>query len=296
MMTGILKQTILIYAGIFIIALVIIFFKAGLKKSELWLRYFSWVMIVPLILITDYFGKPVFHIFMGSICCLCLKEYFTMTHLKQLNIYRWEGRIFALLIFFITILERKDIFYIMPIFVIMIVLSSPLLIEDAHDALKESSITVTGILYFGWFFGHICLLRDKFGFGSVIFLVSSVVLSDIFAYTFGKLWGKKKLIPNISPHKTVFGSYAAIIGGMLAAIIFKFSLNVSILFAITLGFIIGVFSQIGDLVISVMKRDYGVKDSGALIPGHGGILDRADSLIFCIPIFYYLLFIYFEVI
>ncbi|MBM3253892.1 MAG: phosphatidate cytidylyltransferase, partial [Candidatus Omnitrophica bacterium] len=132
-----------------------------------------------------------------------------------------------------------------------------------------------------------------FGFGSVVFLCSLVVLADVMAYTIGKLFGKHKLIPQISPNKTIEGSLGGLLGAILGGFIFRYALpNLPLSICLFLGVVIGITSQLGDLVISVIKRDVRVKDSGHAIPGHGGVLDRCDSLIFSIPFMYYLLFVF----
>ena len=114
-------------------------------------------------------------------------------------------------------------------------------------------------------------------------------LCDVAAFTFGKLFGRHKMRPNISPNKTWEGSFGAFLVGMALPWIFRFSLEGfgtrELLLA---GLIVGVGSQLGDLSISVIKRDIGIKDMGALIEGHGGVLDRIDSLIYVAPLFFHM--------
>ena len=110
----------------------------------------------------------------------------------------------------------------------------------------------------------------------------------------GLLWGKKKLIPAISPKKTVAGSIGSVVGSTVAVTIYGLILHytnamahpVSVLHFAVLGLLMGVSSQIGDLSASAIKRYCGIKDFGKLIPGHGGILDRFDSMLFNLPIVY----------
>ncbi len=129
----------------------------------------------------------------------------------------------------------------------------------------------------------------------ILMIFCSVWICDSAAYFVGKKFGKRKLLASVSPKKTVAGA----IGGFLASLLFfpiasNFILPAfPILYACIIGAAIGIFGQIGDLVESKFKRDAHVKDSGSLIPGHGGVLDRFDSIIFTIPIVYVLLSVFY---
>lgn len=132
--------------------------------------------------------------------------------------------------------------------------------------------------------------------GSLMLLmfVATVVFSDTFAYFIGVTLGKHKLCPAISPKKTIEGSVGAFIGSILAAIICAFIYNqidipVNYIAAIIYGVICGGLSQIGDLVASSVKRFFDIKDFGDVLPGHGGIMDRLDSILFVAPVFYFFL-------
>lgn len=116
--------------------------------------------------------------------------------------------------------------------------------------------------------------------------------SDTFAYFVGRAWGTRKLIPRVSPGKTVQGAVGALVGTVLVAVAYAFVLasfptyRMGVAEAVVFGVLISVSAQVGDLVESLLKRDAGVKDSGTLLPGHGGALDRFDSLLFTLPLAY----------
>jgi len=120
-----------------------------------------------------------------------------------------------------------------------------------------------------------------------ISMVVTVWICDSAAYTFGRLWGKQKLIERISPNKTVVGFIGGILGAFLSFYIMDqlgfIYQSLTIFDILILSFIVGVIGQLGDFVQSMFKRDAGVKDSGKLLLGHGGVLDRFDSLIFTSP-------------
>ena len=168
----------------------------------------------------------------------------------------------------------------------------------AGEPLLSVAVTVLGAVYpallmFALFLRHLPLVASPLhGTAILLFPVVLTWLSDTFAYFAGRLWGKKKLIPKVSPGKTVAGSLGAIIGTPLAAVGYSILLQrfptwrMGVVEALVFGILVSVVAQVGDLAESLLKRDVGVKDSGRLLPGHGGALDRFDSLFFTLPLGY----------
>jgi len=156
-------------------------------------------------------------------------------------------------------------------------------------ALLSASSAILGFFYIGWLFGrHLILLRQMSDGKLLIFLLISVAWSsDIGAYLIGKKFGKHKIIPSISPGKSLEGFISGIAFGVLASLFSYFYLNINPVHAIIMGIMLTIIGQLGDLAESLMKRSANVKDSGKLMPGHGGILDRCDSMIFITPALYY---------
>ena len=166
-------------------------------------------------------------------------------------------------------------------------------------SIKDIALTIFTIFYVPVMFSFVYLLREQRGqFGR--YIVWLIFISswgcDTFAYLTGLLFGKHKLLKQVSPHKTIEGSIGGILGSILLGIIYILTLNNFIKIDITMSLIrvsiacaIGaIFSQIGDLTASAIKREYNIKDYGNLIPGHGGVLDRFDSVIFTAPIIYFI--------
>ena len=155
--------------------------------------------------------------------------------------------------------------------------------------------TLAGILYMGWMLGYYVALREvDQGKGWVIFVFLSTFACDTAAFFIGSAWGRRPLAPTISPGKTWEGAIGGFLAALAAALILYtlldvagLSLPISSAQTILLGCFIGLLAQLGDLLESLLKRRAGVKDSGSLIPGHGGILDRIDSLVFTGVIVYY---------
>jgi phosphatidate cytidylyltransferase len=152
-----------------------------------------------------------------------------------------------------------------------------------------------GILYVGWLLGILVALRLEAGRDWVFLVLFATFGSDTAAFFVGRTWGKHKLAPRISPGKTWEGAVAGVIGGVIIGLLFTIAtplqLPLSYWEAVLLGVLISVFGQFGDLAESLLKRSTGVKDSGSLMPGHGGLLDRMDSVVFAgVVVYLYYIF------
>ena len=162
--------------------------------------------------------------------------------------------------------------------------------KNIDEALPSSAVAVLATLYVGMLGGSLIRLRNDFETGPqlVAFLLFVVWLGDAGAYYVGKSLGKHKLSPRISPKKTVEGLAGGIVASAVAATVihFVFLPELPLLHAMVIGPILAVAGVIGDLAESMWKRSAAVKDSGTLIPGHGGFLDRFDSILFTAPILY----------
>ncbi len=162
--------------------------------------------------------------------------------------------------------------------------------DDLAGAMQRLGITVLGVLYVGFFTPHIVLLRAPAeGWRLVLFTVYVAMGSDSGAYFAGRAFGRHKLAPAVSPSKTVEGALGGIAGAMVIAaaceLVFLRALPLGETLAV--GTAISILAQFGDLAESALKRAFGAKDSGWIIPGHGGILDRLDSLLFPFVFTYY---------
>ena len=144
------------------------------------------------------------------------------------------------------------------------------------------ALTVFGVLWIGVGFSYIILVRSlNNGLSLAVLLMACTVVNDTFAYFVGRALGRHKLAPRVSPNKTIEGSIGGLVGAMLAALLVSFYADwMPKGYAVVLGLVVGVVGQWGDLFESAVKRDFQVKDSGTLLPGHGGILDRFDAFLF----------------
>lgn len=158
--------------------------------------------------------------------------------------------------------------------------------EPSTETLHRTAHVTTGWLWVPFFTGHAVTLR-RFGYEPLIFLIILVMAGDTFAYLTGTLLGRHKLAPKVSPKKSIEGSVGGMLGTAAMALVFApilvpgFGVTAIILIAV----VINVAAQAGDLVESMFKRAAGVKDSGTIFPGHGGMLDRLDSFLPTLPLF-----------
>jgi phosphatidate cytidylyltransferase len=183
--------------------------------------------------------------------------------------------------------------YINPFLLTSAVILPPLwLLARRHkeDAFTGWAWTIAGILYIGWLLSHFVALRGlESGRDWVLFALFVTFASDSAAYFIGRAWGRHPLAPDISPKKTLEGAIGGVIGAIIASLLLVMLLDLPIGYgaAILLAIAVSVFGQIGDLFESLFKRNMGVKDSGNTIPGHGGFLDRMDSVVFAGVVVYY---------
>lgn len=151
--------------------------------------------------------------------------------------------------------------------------------------------SLAGIFYLGWLLSYWVLIMNSFGRDWIYLALFSTFAVDTTAYFVGRAWGRRKMAPTISPGKTWEGALGGLVGAIAGVIVLALLLDVDISYAemVLLGFLIAVFAQLGDLAESKIKRSMGVKEAGNLIPGHGGILDRLDSIVFTGVVVYYCL-------
>jgi phosphatidate cytidylyltransferase len=161
--------------------------------------------------------------------------------------------------------------------------------KDPASALKDITPAVVGIIYIPLLAAPMWLLRLA-GYEWIILLLVSVWTADTFAFFIGSKFGKRRLYREISPNKTVAGAVGSVAGGVIASVITGILLikDLGLPGLILIGTALGSVTIVGDLVESMFKRDAGIKDSGSLIPGHGGVLDRIDSILFAAPTLYIL--------
>lgn len=236
-------------------------------------------------------GGVFFQLFVGILAMLAVAELLKM---KKLEIFSLEG-VLAMLAAFVLTVPLQNYFPSLPVdasltaygIVIFLLLSGTVL-NSSQYSFEEASFPIASSFYVGIGFQNL-VVGQMAGLNKVLLAIFIVWATDTGAYAIGRRFGRRQLLPQVSPNKTVEGSLGGLASAFLVALIFML-IDKSVyaphnfFTMLFLVIIFSVFAQFGDLVESAIKRHFGVKDSGNLIPGHGGILDRFDSMIFVLPI------------
>jgi len=245
-------------------------------------RVLSGILMMPLLILVYLGGKPLMAgCFLVGV--LAVREFFSGFRATGINPSNIIAYVSAVGLYAVYILNADDRLYILWFFCTgMACLIYQLNIADRK--ITDGAATFTGIFY-GIFLSFHVVLTD----GVMVWLIFiSAFGTDIAAYFTGFAIGKHKLCPNISPKKTIEGAVGGVAGSVaLCGLFGYFLLNDIFIHCLVIGAACGVISQFGDLTASVFKRNMGIKDFGNLIPGHGGVLDRFDSVLFTAPAVYY---------
>ncbi|HEY2923990.1 MAG TPA: phosphatidate cytidylyltransferase [Candidatus Eisenbacteria bacterium] len=276
------------------------------KDPSLVLRVTSAVVFLPLLVLMARVGGLLYLAFALLFIGLALREFYIMMASKGLAPH-WKSGFVAAFLFPIGIYarlrtHRTEEWHLAGLLTVLLV--AMLLAELRRGASKQTlvnaSSTLLGVLYIGWLGSHVCALRELpwslnvpyaqgMSFALLPFFLAWTC--DTAAYAVGRAWGRHPLAPGVSPQKSVEGAVAGLLAAVAAGAVAHvwFAPYLSWGAALALGALVGVFAQLGDLVESLLKRDAEAKESSSLIPGHGGVLDRFDSLLFAAPLVYYFL-------
>lgn len=170
-------------------------------------------------------------------------------------------------------------------------------VQSIENAAREVSYALLGFLYIPFLLMHLVQLRlTPFGIQWLFVIMLIVMTNDSAAYYTGSAFGKHRLYPLVSPKKSIEGALGGLIGSFGGTLVAKFTFFPQLTFrdAAVTALVVGIVGQAGDLFESLLKRSFGVKDSGAIIPGHGGVLDRLDSILFAAPVTYYYVLFFFR--
>ena len=261
------------------------------RASSRFAREITAAILSPLaIWIIGWAPNPVFDAVIGIIGTLALYEFLVLGKRKGYTVP--VIICIAAMLFIVASFILEPISVEMGVFLALLVIPASYVFAPGsiEDALPSSGIAVLATLYVGMLGGSLVRLHNDFGEGPklIFFLLLVVWLGDAGAYYCGKNFGKHKMAPRISPKKTVEGGIGGALTSVITAIVihFTFFKTFPLLHAVIAGVILSFTGMLGDLAESMWKRSAAVKDSGTLIPGHGGFLDRFDSIFYTAPILY----------
>lgn len=280
--------------------------------SNFWQRILTAAIAVPILYFIFLIGGIIYLAFFVVLIIVGQVEYRKLLESRNIPSEKWTGLILSSLL---AVSAYTGFIYFALFFTFTVVLVLALELRKLNEGrtITRAGATLFGIVYLGWLLSHAILLRnigdsgnikmfaldyqglDDPGFFLVFFTVACTFLNDTGAYFTGLKLGRHKLSPSISPGKTVEGT----IGGVVACIItglivnYGFGSPLNSDWTILFSLIIAIAAIFGDLTESTIKRGVGIKDSGTIVPGHGGVLDRFDSLIFVFPVSYYFIIVYY---
>lgn len=268
--------------------------------SSLVKRWITGLVLVPILLIVIVFGSEA--LFAAVVTVFALGGIWEYNHIvfdQQFKMEKTEGLISAVAICFFAF--WGDYPMMMGWLAFAVMMAFILFIWHAKNTSSFDLSVVTkvifGMMYLPFLMAHFIYLRKTpDGILWILFVLVLAFAGDIAALYVGKYFGRRKLIPSISPGKTVEGMMGLIAGSVLACFIFArfFLPNVALIHVVWMALIGCIIGQLGDICESAIKRFYGLKDSSALLPGHGGLLDRLDCLLFIAPFVYYYRFLIIE--
>ena len=253
-------------------------------------RILTGMIAVPVVVGIVYYGSPLlFLVFVAAAVLVAVYEYFTMIDRTGVKGFPIPGMALSVLLLLSFYFDGR--FFLEWGVVAGVSLFATWFIRETNVkiAINQIAYTLFGVLYVAGFGGYYLLIRSfEHGERLILFLFLIVWLGDIAAYYWGKNFGKNPLALTISPKKTVEGAAAGIVGSLMAGVVAQvwFLDQLAMVHCLLVAVICGIIGQFGDLAESLLKRQVGVKDSSNLIPGHGGVLDRIDSLLFAGPAFY----------
>ncbi len=272
------------------------------------LRAGTAIVTVPILIFLAWIGGVAYLAFVLLLLSLAMRELLHLLESKGLHPH-WKTGMVAVLLAPIAMVQRVrtgrleewHVGGLMTVLIVAVLLAE-LRRGAGRQAIANSAATLLAVLYVGWLGTHIVALRelpwitgDSYARGAAYAILPFVLVwvCDTAAYLVGKRWGRHRLMPEVSPGKTLEGAVGGLAASIGAAFLARatFAPFLTVIDAAALGVLVGVFGQLGDLVESLLKRDAHTKNTSEMIPGHGGVLDRFDSLLFAAPVvYYYLLF------
>jgi phosphatidate cytidylyltransferase len=286
---------LLLFSGIVVLKNI---FQKDKDFTNLNLRVKSFWIIAPLFTFAIVGNKLTAFLLVGFISYLALKEYISLIPTRQADrrVLFWAYLSIPIQLYFIYTNWLAMFYLFIPLYMFFIIPLRMVTIGETEGFLRAAGTIHWGLMATVYSIGYLAAFLilpfatnpHAGGVGLFLYIIFLTVMNDMAQFCVGKTFGKNKIIPKISPNKTWEGFIGGLITtSILATLLGSFLTPLTIIEAFIAGLIISISGFIGDVTMSAIKRDIGVKDSGTLIPGHGGILDRIDSLIYTAPLFFH---------
>ena len=275
--------------------------RPGRDQSELRSRVSSWWVMVTVFSVAILLSRTVSIVFLAFVSFLALKEYFSLIPTRRVDrrVLFWAYLAIPVQYYWVAIGWYGMFIIFVPVYMFLFLPVAMIRAGETQGFLRSAGTLHWGLMTMVFSLSHTAFLlalpeqRNPAGGGAglMLFLVFLTQFSDVAQYIWGKLLGRRKTVPTVSPNKTVEG----LAGGVATTVLLAWLLG-PWLTPLTgwqgpvAGLLIGLSGFAGDVTVSALKRDLGIKDSGSLIPGHGGILDRVDSLTFAAPLFFHFVY------
>jgi phosphatidate cytidylyltransferase len=262
-------------------------------KTELWKRTFAWAVMVPLVIGPILLSPGAAIVMVLVLSLLCYREYARAT-----GLFRERGMSVTVVVSIIAtgfacLDHWYGLFAALPALAVIATVASAILADRPKGFVQRVGLSVLAVVLFATCLGHAGYLANDGRYrGVMMLLMMAVGLNDVFAFCVGKTIGGPKLSPLTSPGKTISGALGAVVLTtalvyVLSGMVFAGTRMSEPMLRIGLGVALSVSGILGDLTISSIKRDVGVKDMGSVIPGHGGVLDRCNSLLLAAPVMFH---------
>jgi phosphatidate cytidylyltransferase len=258
-------------------------------RRELVLRTRSWGIMAPLLLGPVLLGAAPTILAVLVLSLLCFREYARATGLFRERVLCLVIALGILLVYFAVLDHWYGLYVALFPLATGTIAVATIPLDRPQGYIQRVALAIFGFMLFGCSLSHLAYMANDRNYRPIVLLLLlAVALNDVFAYVVGKTLGRRKLAPHTSPNKTWGGSLgAAVLTTALVVLlgrpVFRGTVLDAVLPMAGLGLIVSAVGQLGDLMLSSVKRDLGIKDIGAVIPGHGGILDRFNSLLFVAP-------------
>jgi phosphatidate cytidylyltransferase len=281
---------LLFFVGLVFIVFIGIRKKLSIEqKKALWGKFGTYLLIVNVYLMLLMTNEYLYCSLVLILSICAVRELAGIAALKQIDVNRAFLFCISTGLFAVAVFNGISKYYTFTFLALIFALAIPVLKRDPINVFEKQSATILVLLYGSVVPTYLVFVYEsENGMRLAAYLFLMITMNDGFSELFGRSLGKRSIWPTISPNKTWMGSIGGLLSTVVGSIMFKFLIpDISIAQAIAIAILIGVSGQLGDLIASAFKRDVKIKDFGNLIPYHGGVLDRFDSLFFAAPVFYY---------